>query len=194
MPAQFAEIAPKSLLAGTVLWGVLHWGFIGPEIGNRMLRAGGHIEQCQLRVAEYMNSELQTAIAAIPKPTRDPQKEFAINQMRQSMSSPLGDLFRMTGQAGLIDNAVGTLRAQQRAAEQKYRETVGLLKAKTAKRLNRSGDYCGCVASQAVTTHAGNDFAIYSGTLTLIRGDKVKNLDTLMKRAAGDPACQKMAG
>lgn len=193
MSSQFAELAPKSLLAGAVIWSVFHWGFAGPEIGSRILRAGGYIEQCQSRLANIANSQLENAIAALPKPELDQRKKLAIRQIQSQLHGPMGEWLRMTGQASMLEDALEAFRAERMELESTYNKAVEIAKKKTTERLNRSDDFCGCLVSEAVS-YAQNDFAVYSGTLTLIQNEKIRNLDALMKRSAASPACQQMAG
>lgn len=195
MFAQIGEIAPKSVLIGAVVWGGINWGFLGPELGARSLRANGHIEQCEAGYAEAMANAARDELAKLPSPALDPEKEYAANALRQMQSSPFGQLMnQMGGQYGVsLDNTLGMYEQQKRNAQAEYERAVSALKERTKTSLGKSGDYCGCVADEAISS-AHNDFAIYSGTLTLFRPASIRDLDNLMMRAAAGNACAHLKG
>ena len=184
MFAQIGEIAPKAALIGAVAWGGINWAFIGPELGARTRGYG-----------EALTASVRDEIAKIPLPTPDPEKEYAANAMRQMQRSPFGQLMnQMGGQYGVsLDSTLGMYERQKRNAKAEYDRAIAALKERTKTNLGKAGDYCGCVADEAVSS-AQNDFALYSSTLTLFRPAGIRNLDNLMLRASAGNACAHLKG
>lgn len=193
MLGQISEVAPKTLLIGLLIWALINWAFLGPELGARQIRADGHIEQCERGYGEAIAAIAQEEIEKIEPPRIDAQREFAARNIREQLRGPMGQLFRMTGQQGMLDDALATYEQEKKAAVETYARAVAAVKEKTTAKLGKSGDYCGCVADAAVSS-AQNDFAIYSGTLTFFRPAGIRDLDVLMKRAAGSNACEHLKG
>lgn len=195
MLGQIGEIAPKALLIGALLWALINWAFLGPELGARKLRADGHIEQCERGYEATIASAAREEISSMPLPLPDPEKEMAANAMRQMMNSPLGQIMNFAGQQGgvSIDDTLYMYEQQKQDALAAYDRAVAAAKERTKTRLGKAGDYCGCVADEAISG-AQNDFAIFSGTLTLFRPAGIRDLDKLMIRAAAGDACAHLKG
>jgi len=195
MPFQFTEFLPKALAFGALIWAIINWAFLGPELGARSLRANGHIEQCERGYGDALTASIKDEMSKIPLPTPDPEKEHAANAIRQMQNSPFGQLMnQMGGSYGVsLESTLGMYEQQKRNAKAEYDRAVAALKERTKNNLGKAGDYCGCVADEAVSS-AQNDFALYSGSLTLFRPAGIRNLDNLMMRASAGNACAHLKG
>jgi len=197
MFAQLGEVAPKALVVGGIAWAAVNWAFLGPELGARTIRADGHLEICKQGYGQNILATAEEEARQIPVPTADPQKEIAANSLRNLMNSPLGQLMKQTTQqTGLgvdLDDAMGVYQAQKQQAAEAYAAAVEEVKRKTTTKLGKAGDFCGCVADEAVS-QAQNDFAIYSGTLTLFEPNGIKDLNKLMLRAQANGVCDHLHG
>lgn len=195
MFGQIGEIAPKAVLIGGVAYAAINWAWIGPELGARTLHADGHITQCEQSFGKSVLAKAREEMSKIPMPTPDPEKEMAARAIRGMASSPLGTFFTMAGQqAGIsLQDTLSVYEDQKRSAKAAYERALKAAKAKTTAKIELAGDFCGCVADAAVSD-AQNEFAIYSGTLTLFRPAKIRDLDTLMIRAQAGNACTHIKG
>ena len=195
MLGQLGDIAPKAVIIGSLVYGGINWAYLGPELGARVLHADGHIIQCESGYGDSVAAATAEAISKIPLPTLDPEKEMAANAIRQMQHSPFGQLMNsMGGQYGVsLDSTLGMYEQQKENAEAAYNRAVAATKAKTTAKLGKAGDYCGCVADEAISS-AQNEFALYSGSLTLFRPAKIRDLDALMLRAAAGNACTHLKG
>ena len=195
MLAQFGEIAPKSLLVGGIVWAGVNWAYLGPELGSRTLRADGHIEMCKRGYAQNILAAAKEEVRKIPLPVPDPGREYAAKTMRGLINSPFGRYIRQsTRQFGVDAGGVLSLYEQEKKnAVTAYKRAIKHAKAKTTRKMGKAGDFCGCVADEAVSM-AQNEFALYSGTLTLFRPGKITDLKKLMARAQGSGACNYLHG
>lgn len=195
MLSQIGEIAPKAVLAGAIVWGGINWLLLGPELGARSLRANGHVEQCERGYGDAVAASIKDEISKIPLPLPDPQKEMAANTIRNIHNSPFGQMMnQLGGQYGVsLNSTLGMYEHEKLRAKAEYERAVTALKERATAKLGKAGDYCGCVADEAIST-AQNDFAIYSGTLTLFRPAGIRDLDNLMMRAAAGNACAHLKG
>jgi hypothetical protein len=192
---QIVGLAPKWLVFGLGIWLVMNWVYVGPELAARILRANGHIERCEKGYRQSVSAAIQEEVSKIPLPLPDPQKEAAAEAMRNMMHSPLGNIMKFAGkQSGVdVNDALAVYEAQKRQAVVAYERAVEAAKQKTTEKLGKTGDFCGCVADEAISI-AQNEFALYSGTLTLFRPGKIKNLDQLMARAQASGVCHDLKG
>lgn len=195
MLAQFSEIAPKALLIGGMVWAGANWAYIGPELGSRTLRANGHIEMCKRGYAKNVLASAKEEIQKIPAPLPDPGREYAAQTMRGLINSPFGRYVSQSTQQFGID-AGGVLKLyeqEKKTAVATYKKALARAKEKTTQKLGKAGDVCGCVADEAVSL-AQNEFALYSGTLTLFEPRKIADLGKLMVRAQASGACNHLQG
>lgn len=193
MLGQIGDIAPKAVLIGGIAYAAINWAYLGPEFGARTLRADGHIAQCESRHQKELLASAGEQISSIPAPQFDAQREAAANAIRAQLRGPLGQLLQATGQAEALEGALDAYEHQKKIAKATYDKALAAAKAKTTEKLGSSGDYCGCVADTAISD-AQNDFAIYSGTLTLFRPAKIRDLDALMLRSQSSPMCAHLKG
>ncbi len=195
MFSQIGEIAPKALIIGGLCWAGANWAFLGPELGSRTLRANGHLQVCERGFSQSVMAAAKEEASKIPQPTADPEKEMAAQAMRDMMRSPLGNLMNMATQhTGLsVDTAIGAYEQQKRLARQAYERAVQAAKDRTTARLIHAADFCECVAAEAVS-QAQNEFALYSGTLTIFKPNRIKDLNVLMARAQSRGACNHLKG
>lgn len=194
MLTQIGEIAPRVLVFGLVIWGAVNWAALGVELGGRTLRANGHIANCEKGFGETVASAAREEIGGIPAPFADPQKRMAADALRSMNNSPFGELMNSLGGAyGVgLDTAISAYEEQERTARAAYKRAVEEVKKRTASRLGKAGEYCGCVAAEAISA-AQTEFAIYSGTLTLVRPAKIRDLDALMAGTSARNVCAHLA-
>lgn len=190
MFSQIGEIAPKALVLGGLSWAALNWVVLGPELGSRGLIADGHLKICEANFGKDILASTEKEIREIPLPNISSEKEAAVQQLRTMQTSPFGELMNMFGQqTGIsVNGAINRYERQKKQAINQYEAAVEIVKQKTTAKLGKSGDFCGCVADEAVSI-AQNEFALYSGTLTFYKAKKIQNLDQLMSRAKATGAC-----
>lgn len=195
MFGQIGEIAPKAVLIGGVAYAAINWALVAPELGPRILRADGHIAQCERGYKDSVLAAAREEISKIPSGAPDPEKEMAARALRNMTNGPMGHIFNFAGQqAGVsLQGTLSVYESQKRSAKAAYERALETAKAKTTARIGKAGDFCGCVAATAVS-QAQNEFAIYSGTLTLFRPAKIRDLDALMVRAQANNACNHIKG
>ena len=192
MFAQIGEIAPKALLIGAIGWGTINWAFLGPEIGTRMIRAEGLVQACEHNYRASIESSERLAINNLPKPTGSDGRRAVANLYGAFLNGAFGKFldYGVPGGRAALNDTLSVINEQAREAKKKYEQTVAEIKAITTTRLGKSGEYCGCIADQAVST-AQNDFAIYTGTLAVFRPSGIGDLKNLMHLAQSSNSCAK---
>lgn len=184
------EVAPKALLVGLGLWAAANWVFIGPEVGKRIIVGDGHLAMCEQGYGEAMMAAAEQAIASIPSPQPDPQREAAARSLRQMQFSPMGQIFRLGEmQTGIsVSDTLSAYEAEKSQAVAAYNQMVETVRERTQVRIESAGDFCGCVLTETVST-AQNDFAIFSGTFGVFRPNRLSDLDGLMARTQASGVC-----
>ncbi len=190
MPTLLTEVAPKALLVGLGIWGLAHWAFIGGEVAKRQMIKDGHVAMCEQGYSDTMMAEAERAIAAIPTPEPDPQREAAAKSIRRMKFSPMGQIFRLGEmQTGIsVEDTLAAYEQQKHQAVTAYDQMVEAVKARTDARIANANDYCGCLVTESVSA-AQNEFAIFSGTFGLVRSNKIADLDGLMARTQASGLC-----
>jgi hypothetical protein len=132
---------------------------------------------------------------AVPQPQIDTQADMAAAQLGALRSSPLMQQLGMLSGGGDIlglnqatDIAMGQFQAQKQAARDAYEAAIGQINAQTATDIARSGTVCGCAADAAVD-EARTEWAVFSGTLGLIRPAPVRDFDERMTLALETGKC-----
>ncbi|MCM2396144.1 hypothetical protein NBH19_08635 [Rhizobium sp. S95] len=193
-----SDIAPKAAVAAVVLWAGANYLVIGPEVATRVVRAD-HLPMCQRNFSEMTLNAAKRKAEELPPPAVDASKEMAASQLRALQDNPMmQELNRMgLGQAFGIDQTLNmSLRQyeeQKRAAIEAYNRSVERIKADTATTLGKAGDVCGCVADTAIS-ETRTEWAIFSGTLGLIRPAPLKAFDERMAQTFGAGVCSAKAG
>ncbi|MCR5858268.1 hypothetical protein [Mesorhizobium sp. J428] len=195
MLKDIADIAPKALVVSIIAWGGANYFIIGPEIASRVVRAD-HVPLCEGNFKNLVAKAADEQAASIPLPQIDAAQEFAADQARRMLNSPfmndlrgmsqgMGDYF---GFDGTVQQTFALIEQQKRAAREAYERSLAQLKDKTASDLARAGDVCGCVADQAIG-ETRTDWAIFSGTLSVIRPTSLKLFDQKMVRVHASGGC-----
>lgn len=190
---QLSDIAPRAALAAAAAWGVMHYFVIGPETAERIVRAD-FVPVCEANFRDRTIKAAQQRIATLPKPALDPVNEAATDQLRSLRNAPwMGDLNRM-GLGGLLgidtamDMAGAQIEAKRRVAEDAYRRVVDQIEAATATELGKAGSVCGCVADAAIADTRAR-WAVFSGTLGLIRPAPLRAFDEKMMQVQASGVC-----
>ncbi len=194
------NVAPKEVLAAAFAWGLTHYFLIGPEIATRVV-AVDHLPICESGFTDNVLAEAEQRVGALELPGLDPAKEIALEQLRTLQTNPMmRELRQMSG--GLSDvfgfdqAANAAIRQYEKAkakAARLYEEELARLKAETASRLGEAGSVCGCVADAAIA-ETRSDWAIYSGTLGLMRTAPIEAFDQRMALALRAGGCGRRQG
>lgn len=194
MLKEFTDIAPKAALAAALLWGGGNYLLIGPEVAARVARAD-YLPACEQNYQAMVARAGETRMQAVPEPQTHTQQDMAAAQLGALRSSPLmrqlsqlsggGDPF---GFNRATDIAVGQFQAQKQAAREAYDTAIAHINEQTATQLARSGTVCGCVADAAIDD-ARTQWAVFSGTLGLIRPAPVREFDDRMMQAFEAGTC-----
>lgn len=195
---QLSDIVPKAAVAAAVLWAGANYLVIGPEVATRVVHAD-HLPICQRNFSEMTLNAAKKKTEQLPPPAVDASKEMAASQLRALQDNPMmRELNRMgLGQTLGIDQSLSiSLRQyeeQKRAAVDAYNRSVERIKVETATTLGKAGDVCGCVADAAIAD-TRTEWAIFSGTLGLIRPAPIKAFNERMAQAYNAGACSGKAG
>ena len=172
----FGDVLPRALLAAIGIWAAANYFVIGPELGSRVARAD-HVPACEANFRDMVRDAAREKHASIPLPTLDPMQEYAI---RQAIGIDV---------QGGFDAARRTYAANKRAAEEAYRLAKEEVRAWGERQAAAAGDVCGCLAEMAVNQTRA-DWAMFSGSLTLIEPEPVVSLPRLMAQLQRDGACK----
>jgi hypothetical protein len=189
------DVAPRALLAGAALWGGANYLFVGPGIGARIVNVD-HLPVCERNHEAMILAAAKDRAADLPSPSGDPVKEMATDLLRQTMDSPLmksmevmsGELNGIFPIGKLTDIAIAKEEQAAKAAKEAYDRSVERLKRETATSLANSGTVCGCVADAAIEA-TRTEWAIWTGTLTLVRPAPIQNFDQRMGEAHASGRC-----
>jgi hypothetical protein len=201
MPANLlTDVLPKSALAAILLWAIAHYFLVGPEIAARVV-AADHLPVCESGFKDIALAAAEQRARALEIPGLDPAKEIALEQLQAFQNNPMmRELRQMSGELGdifgLDQTANAAIRQYEKAKERAkrlYEEELGRIKAETASRLGEAGSVCGCVADTTIS-ETRSDWAIYSGTLGLIRTAPIEGFDQRMRLAMRSGACGFEAG
>lgn len=195
MLKDLSDIAPKAVAAGALLWAGANYLLIGPEVATRVARAD-HIPACEADIKTLIAKAGETRLSEVPLPVFDPAREMAMEQLQafqnnpmmnqlRAMSGQLGGAFNMDGAA---NSAMRQYRQAKQAAKDAYQRTLEKVKQETATELGKAGDVCGCLADAAISD-TRTEWAIFSGTLGLIKPAPLKAIDAKMADAHRAGAC-----
>ena len=201
MLKEFSDIAPKALLAGIAVWGIINYAVIGPEVAARVVKAD-LIPACETNIKALIAKASEAKLNAVKKPALNANDEFAMRRLDALRSNPLMNQLRTMGGGrsglggifdlnGMADAASEQYHAARQAATDAYRNALEAVKRETATELGKAGDLCGCLADAAISD-TRTDWAIFSGTLGLVKPAPLKTFDAKMadKHRAG--ACTSM--
>lgn len=193
MLSTFTDIAPKAAVAALLVWGGSNYLVIGPEIASRVARAD-HMPVCEAGFRETIAKAGQERISSLPAPAVDPSREMAAAQLNRLQNNPfmsqlrgggMGDLF---GIGDMTNLAIRQYEEGKEAAREAYERSIERIKQETATNLAASGEVCGCIADAAIA-ETRTEWAIFSGTLSLIRPASLKSFDEKMGQIARAGAC-----
>lgn len=186
----FSDIAPKSAVAAVIAWAGANYFIIGPEVASRVARAD-FVPLCEAGFRDLAAMAGEDRAKALPRPSIDPAQEYAAAQVRRLQDNPfmqqlrgmgggLGDLFGIDAAA---DHALNQMERGRQAARNAYDAALSRIREETATSLAKAGEVCGCAADAAIAD-TRTEWAIYSGTLTLIAPAPVKAFDEKMAQAS----------
>jgi len=194
MLKDFADIAPKAVLAAALLWGGSHYLLIGPDVAARIARAD-YLPACEQNYQAMVARAADARTRAVLQPQTHIEQDMAAAQLDALRSSPFMQQLGVFGGSGDIlglgqmsDMAMSQLHAQKQMARDAYDATVAKIKAQTATDLAQSGTICGCVADAAIE-ESRTEWAIFSGTLGLIRPAPVRDFDDQMMQVFEAGSC-----
>ena len=122
-----------------------------------------------------------------------------MEELRRFQGGPLGQSMRdhpleqLFGFGRSFDLLERQFREQRARAEDAYRRAIDTIDAETASRLGTAGDHCGCVADTAIA-ETRTEWAIYAGSLGVIRQDRIRDFDAVMARTSGHGDCAAIGG
>ncbi|WP_025031643.1 hypothetical protein [Nitratireductor aquibiodomus] len=191
---EFSDIAPKAVLAAALVWGGTNYLLIGPEVAARVARAD-YLPACETDFAAMVARAEEARIRAVPKPQTHSQQDMAAAQYNALQSSPFMQQLRQLSGGGdpfgfnrAANVALGQLAEKKRMAQQAYESAITRIKEQTATDLARSGTVCGCVADAAIDD-ARTEWAVFSGTLGLIRPAAVREFDEQLSQVFETGQC-----
>jgi hypothetical protein len=191
----FTDVLPKHVLAALLLWGIAHYFLIGPELAARVVRAD-YQPICESDFKKIALAAGDDRVRALELPGLDPAKEMALEQLRAFQTNPMmRQLRQMSGELGDVFGvdaaANAAIRQYEKAkarAERLYEEQLARLTTESASRLGEAGSVCGCVAD-ATIDETRRDWAVFSGTLGLIRTMPLEAFDQRMAQVMRAGAC-----
>lgn len=194
----FSDVLPRALLAAILCWAAANYFVIGPELGARVARAD-HIPVCEAKFRDMVVAAGKRKLDAIPLPTIDPMRDYAVRQTQRMLDSPfmrwaqgasrgMAENFGLDVQGG-IDAARQTYEANKRAANAAVRRAQDEVRAWTQGQVDAAGSVCACLADRAVND-TRSEWAMYSGSLALIEPEPVRTLAQAMAQLQRDGACK----
>lgn len=192
------EILPKAFVAAGVMWGAANYFVVGPVLAARIVRAD-HVPACEANFREMAAKAGEKRAKTLTLPSLDPAQEFAADQARRVLDSPAMEQLRILsgGMAeqfgvdfdGAARIALQRIEAGKRAAQKTYDDALAAIKAETASNLANAGSVCGCVGDAAIE-ESRTEWAIFSGTLSLVRLAPLDRFDEKMAQVQGAGMCK----
>ena len=195
---EISELVPASVALSALLWSGVSYFATGPEIASRTVRAD-HLPTCEAGYEDAVTREADRRRAAVPVPAIDPMQEGALDELRRFQGSPLGQSMRdhpleqLFGFGRSFDLVERQFQEQRVRAEQAYRRAMERIEAEKATRLGAAGDHCGCIADSAIA-ETRTEWAIYAGSLGLLRQDRIRDFDAVMARTSARGDCGAIGG
>ncbi len=190
----FAGILPKSLIAGAVIFGGVHYFAIAPVIASRVV-AVDHLPTCTADIKSTAIAAAKRRAEELPSPKSDPGRDIAAKQLRRLMDNPLmrelndmGGLGDVLGLGETTDLLLGDYERGRQAAQEAYQSSVERLKSETATNLAQAGSVCGCLADAAISD-TRTQWAIFTGTFGLIRPAPLVDFGRRMSELYGAGRC-----
>lgn len=190
----FSDTLPKALVASFAVWAGVNYVLIGPEVASRVARAD-FVPICEGNFKAMIAAAGEERAKQVRMPQLDAMQELALRKARQLHNSEWMDQLRaMSGgrdMFGIDEGArivLDQIEDSKRAAKQAYEAAQERIRQETATTLGKAGDVCGCIADAAIAD-TRTDWAIYSGTLSMIKPAAVKGFDQRMGQAFNAGAC-----
>ncbi len=168
-------------------YGLVHYALIGQEVGQRIGRAE-HLTACKQQHVAWVREHIGKRLSKLKKPRGS--RELAM--LRSAQNSPWMKIAKgmstfglRPGQANPLDSIVGNpfklmqgagvfLEAKHRRAVLEYNSAVAKIKEAAKYRVAKSGASCEQAILDAVAARQ-QDWAVYSGTVGLIKPASIKN-------------------
>lgn len=192
------EILPKALVAALAAWGAANYFVVGPTLASRIVRAD-HLPACEANFRDMVAKAGEQRAKSLTLPSIDPMQEFATEQARRVLDSPAMQQLRiMSGGlaeqfgldvGGAVREAQRQVEASKHAARGAYNDALEKIKAETASNLAGAGSVCGCIGDAAIAD-SRTEWAIFSGTLSLVQLAPLDRFDQKMAQIHGAGACQ----
>lgn len=187
------DILPKAAVPAVMATSLFAYFVAGPEIGSRIARAD-YLPACQGEVAAMIAAGAGERSSTLDAPAADDGKADAADQLRALLASPVYETMR---QNPITRPVVEALKAKLRGFEgardaaRKAKEAARRqVDAWTATNLARTGSVCGCMADRAIA-EARTDWAIFAGTLGLVRTARIGEFGETMRRSDPDGICRR---
>lgn len=199
MLKEFSDIAPKAAVAAMLVWAGANYILIGPEVAMRVARAD-HVPACERDVSALIAKAGSERAQSLPLPLFDPSQEFALEQLDAFRNNPMMKQLRILGGGidplgmdGIANSAARQYHDAKQAAKEAYERGLARIKEETATELGKAGSVCGCLADAAISD-TRMEWAIFSGTLGLIRPAPLKSFDARMADAHRAGSCAAVKG
>ena len=194
MLKEFSDIAPKAAVAAALMWAGANYALIGPEVAMRVARAD-HVPVCERDVAALIAKAGSERAKSLPLPSFDPQRELAMEQLDAFRNNPMMNQLRamgggvdLFGMDRLASGAARQYHDAKQAAQDAYARGLARIKEETATELGKAGSVCGCLADAAIA-NTRMEWALFSGSLGLVRPAPLKNFEARMADAHRAGAC-----
>lgn len=191
------DIFPKALVAAGVVWGAANYFVVGPTLASRIVRAD-YLPACETNFREMTAKAGEARQKSLTLPSIDPAQEFAAEQAQRVLDSPAMEQLRILSgglaesfgldMAGAAREAMRQVEASKRAAQKSDDDALATIKAETASSLASAGSVCGCIGDAAIE-EARTEWAIFSGTLSMVRLAPLDRFDEKMAEVHGSGVC-----
>ena len=174
-------------------WGGLNYIWLGGEVGTRIVRAE-NLGACRAEVEHDVERRTSEAIHSVPKPDVNHAAEAEARRLKNLMNSPLGRIVMKDERWGLLpgmahpEEILRQLEQRKQQAKRAYDSSIARIKAASKQAISGADDICGCLGTEAVDS-TRSEWAIYSGSLGMVRDPKIKNMNAVMRRLRIDGAC-----
>lgn len=187
------DILPRAAVPAVMGTALFAYCFAGPEIGSRVAGAD-FLPTCQQDVAAFVAISAREQRAELEAAPADDGPAQAATALKVLLASPAYEMMRrnlitqpmvevLEAKMHAYERGKATAKAAAEAARRQVDE-------RTATRLARTGSVCGCMADRAIA-ETRTDWALFAGTLGLVRSTRITEFGETMRRSDPDGACLK---
>lgn len=193
MLKETSELAPRAIIFGALIWGSLSYFVAGPEIASRVAETD-FLPACQVTVGKRVERAMAEQAVAVTGSRPSGAADAYMRRLEAMRDSPImqdaqtQQMMAVLGLDTMVDAGVEEYNARKEQAEAAYKASVAELEDAASTSLARTNGACGCAADFAIA-ETRTEWAVYVGTVGLIRPKRLDQFDAIIGQAVDRGEC-----